>query len=47
MAQKITNGGSEFLDDFDAFVFDCDGVLWKGSHVIPGAVDTIAHLIEK
>eukprot|EP01134_Creolimax_fragrantissima_P000709 CFRG0709T1 len=47
MPQRIESSGSdEFLKDFDAVVFDCDGVLWKGSHVIPGAVEVVSHLIE-
>ncbi|KAF8071377.1 PGLP2 [Scenedesmus sp. PABB004] len=25
-------------------VLDCDGVLWRGSHVIPGAIETLAAL---
>ncbi|KAI9592208.1 4-nitrophenylphosphatase [Syncephalis fuscata] len=26
-----------FIDRFDTFLFDCDGVLWHGQHLIPGA----------
>ncbi|CAG8485638.1 9982_t:CDS:10 [Scutellospora calospora] len=25
-----------FIDKFDTFLIDCDGVLWKGDYVIPG-----------
>ncbi|KAF2221340.1 4-nitrophenylphosphatase [Elsinoe ampelina] len=36
-----------FLDRFDVFLFDCDGVLWSGDHVFPGTAETIAMLREK
>jgi phosphoglycolate phosphatase len=35
------------VDDFDAFVFDCDGVLWSGNRVIDGAGRTLASLAER
>ena len=25
-------------------IFDCDGVLWKGATVLPGAIETVAEL---
>ncbi|KAI1319800.1 hypothetical protein EDD11_003185 [Mortierella claussenii] len=33
-----------FLDKFDTFMLDCDGVLWHGSHVLDGILDTINFL---
>ncbi|KAF9316152.1 hypothetical protein BG003_002296 [Podila horticola] len=33
-----------FVDKFDTFLLDCDGVLWHGSHVIDGILDTIDFL---
>lgn len=33
-----------FLDKFDTFLLDCDGVLWHGNHVLDGILDTIAFL---
>lgn len=27
---------SSWVDRFDTFIFDCDGVLWRGPHVIEG-----------
>ena len=34
-----------FLDQHDAFLFDCDGVLWRGEDgLLPGTVETIALL---
>lgn len=34
----------ELIRSIDVFVFDCDGVLWKGDTVIAGAAQTIARL---
>ncbi|KAL4810184.1 HAD-like domain-containing protein [Aspergillus unguis] len=34
-------GIREFLDKFDVFLFDCDGVLWSGDHLFPGTVETL------
>ena len=31
------NTSKSFLDDVETLMFDCDGVLWKGSSLIPGA----------
>ncbi|KAG0039186.1 hypothetical protein BGZ82_009337 [Podila clonocystis] len=33
-----------FVDKFDTFLLDCDGVLWHGSHVLDGILDTIDFL---
>ncbi|KAH8694145.1 4-nitrophenylphosphatase [Talaromyces proteolyticus] len=35
---------NEFIDKFDVFLFDCDGVLWSGDHVFPGTADTLEFL---
>lgn len=35
----ILNGpydGADFVDKFDTFLFDCDGVIWQGNDLIPG-----------
>lgn len=32
------------LSQFDTLLFDCDGVLWRGNTVIPGAAETVAKL---
>lgn len=37
----------EFLDKFDVFLFDCDGVLWSGDHIFPGTVETLEMLRNK
>lgn len=31
----------EFLAKYDTFVFDCDGVLWQGNHLLDHVVETI------
>ncbi|EPE37090.1 HAD-like protein [Glarea lozoyensis ATCC 20868] len=31
----------EFINQFDVFLFDCDGVLWSGDHLFPGTVETL------
>ncbi|KAI0088208.1 2-phosphoglycolate phosphatase [Irpex rosettiformis] len=32
------------IDDYDTWLFDCDGVLWEGNRLIPGATDILAFL---
>lgn len=34
-------------DGFDGFLFDLDGVVWRGEEAIPGAAQTIAKLRER
>ncbi|GAA5960374.1 hypothetical protein JCM21900_003532 [Sporobolomyces salmonicolor] len=34
----------EFVDSYDNFLFDCDGVIWEGDHVIGKAGDTLQYL---
>jgi 4-nitrophenyl phosphatase len=34
----------EFLTRFDTFLFDCDGVLWQGSHAIEGVPQVLRYL---
>ncbi len=31
-------------DAYDAFFFDCDGVLWRGAELLPGSARTLARL---
>ncbi|KAH6897254.1 HAD-like domain-containing protein [Thelonectria olida] len=38
---------TEFIDKFDTFLFDCDGVLWSGDHIFEGVPETIAMLRSK
>lgn len=37
----------ELIKETDNFFFDCDGVLWKGSHTIPKALETLENLRSK
>ncbi|KAK5203514.1 p-nitrophenyl phosphatase [Exophiala xenobiotica] len=37
----------QFIDQYDVFLFDCDGVLWSGDHLFPGVVDTLDLLRKK
>ncbi|KXX72855.1 4-nitrophenylphosphatase [Madurella mycetomatis] len=32
---------NEFIDRFDVFLLDCDGVIWSGDHVFEGVVETL------
>lgn len=47
--QKISSQelAEAFLAKYDTFVFDCDGVLWQGSHLLDYVVETINMLREK
>ncbi|KAK8042104.1 hypothetical protein PG993_006627 [Apiospora rasikravindrae] len=38
---------NEFIDRFDTFLFDCDGVLWSGDHLFEGIVETLDFLRSK
>ncbi|OJJ99392.1 hypothetical protein ASPACDRAFT_52771 [Aspergillus aculeatus ATCC 16872] len=40
-------GIREFIDKFDVFLFDCDGVLWSGDHLFPGTNETLELLRSK
>lgn len=41
--KKLTQA-RELIDQADAFIFDCDGVIWKGDTVIPHANDMLKYL---
>jgi 4-nitrophenyl phosphatase len=34
----------KFVDSFDTFLFDCDGVIWSGHHVIPNVQNVLSLL---
>ncbi|EGG10109.1 uncharacterized protein MELLADRAFT_47200 [Melampsora larici-populina 98AG31] len=33
-----------FIDRFENYLFDCDGVIWHGDQLIPGVKDVLAYL---
>ncbi|GKZ01303.1 hypothetical protein MPSEU_001081300 [Mayamaea pseudoterrestris] len=41
---KLQDPQSELLDKTDVFIFDCDGVIWRGDSLIPGIPETLARL---
>lgn len=43
---KTRPWSSSLVDDFDTFLFDCDGVLWRGGERIPGAIEAIQRLLK-
>lgn len=45
---KIDNKkiSEEFLNQFDSFLFDCDGVLWLGNHLLPNTIEYLDMLAE-
>lgn len=43
-SQKLAQ---EFVDDHDTFLFDCDGVLWRGSDLLPYVPETLDMLRSK
>ncbi|KAA8900733.1 HAD-like domain-containing protein [Sphaerosporella brunnea] len=49
-SKKLTGKPDEiaaFLDRFDVFLFDCDGVLWRGDKLLPKVVETLEMLRSK
>lgn len=49
MSQKINSKlqAESLLDKYDYFLFDCDGVLWLGDHLLPHVTETLDMLKEK
>lgn len=41
------SGINDFIDRFDVFLIDCDGVLWSGDHLYEGVVETLEMLRSK
>jgi len=33
-----------FIDKYDTWLFDCDGVIWNGDRIVEGAIETLAML---
>jgi len=34
----------KFIDQYDSYIFDCDGVIWQGSQLLPGAKEFLKGL---
>ena len=47
LKHRLTVADRWLFDSIRVFLFDCDGVIWKGKEPIPGAVDTLNKLKEK
>lgn len=48
--EKLTSGAEKVLDKTDCFIFDCDGVIWRGDEVItcvPSTIDRLRALGKK
>jgi 4-nitrophenyl phosphatase/phosphoglycolate phosphatase len=41
---KLSDPQSEILDQVDVFIFDCDGVIWRGDSLIDGIPETLEKL---
>eukprot|EP00956_Cyclotella_meneghiniana_P026470 scaffold57263_cov59-Cyclotella_meneghiniana.AAC.7 len=41
---KLSQPGKDLLPDVDVFIFDCDGVIWRGDSVIDGIPETLDKL---
>ena len=49
MATRLKDraGYAKLIEEYDTFLFDCDGVLWNGDHAIQGAAEVIGYLRSK
>lgn len=49
MSEKITSKQQalNLLDKYEYFLFDCDGVIWLGDHLLPSVVETLKLLKDK
>ena len=43
MSVRISSQGeyAKLLDNYDTWLFDCDGVLWRGDHLIEGVTEVL------
>lgn len=41
---KLSDPQSDLLDETDVFIFDCDGVIWRGDSLIEGIPETLDKL---
>lgn len=42
-----TQDYAKLLADYDTWLFDCDGVLWHGDRLVPGAKEVLSLLRAK
>ena len=42
-----SSGHRDLLDKYETWLFDCDGVLWRGSTLIDGAAEFLQLLRSK
>ncbi|KAG4304544.1 hypothetical protein PORY_001937 [Pneumocystis oryctolagi] len=50
MSAKLLQSKSDyqnFLSEFDTFLFDCDGVLWNGTKLLPNVSQTLSFIRSK
>ena len=45
-SQRSINSFGKICKDYDYFIFDCDGVIWKGGEAIKEAVDAVKNLLD-
>jgi len=41
---KLSDPLPQLIDDVDVFIFDCDGVIWRGDSLIDGIPETLEKL---
>jgi len=41
---RLSDPGKQLLDNVDVFIFDCDGVIWRGDSVIDGIPEVLEKL---
>jgi 4-nitrophenyl phosphatase len=48
MAVRLSSADdySKLIEKYDTWMFDCDGVLWAGDHLIDGSIEVL-HLLRK
>ncbi|GAB2224750.1 hypothetical protein Droror1_Dr00005520 [Drosera rotundifolia] len=47
MNQLTPTAAADLVDSVDAFIFDCDGVIWKGDRLVDGVSETLELLRSK
>lgn len=40
----LSRSDAQLLRNLKIFLFDCDGVIWKGAQPVPGSVETLNYL---